>query len=229
MLSRSPWSGVRRPQSSLFCSQEACHHHCSATGPLERGRDPGNFLAHSSCQSCLVTQTGLQAWEGPVPADSAWDSGTGAWQGFSTPGDWRGFPEEPQDVIWGLGSCPLPSHSPSCVHGTPPLQFTKCVHRHYHIAPKRPLKTTINLSLWLQSPPAACFLISEQRASGLKACQSRTSRGRRGSTWAGDRWRVAGPAGALRDGGASPEAPSCRGENCCLDPDVSWEGTASGA
>lgn len=148
---------------------------------------PGNFLARGSLQSCLATDRPAGPGR-PVPARAARDCHPGAQQGFSTPGGWRGFPGEP---------LPLPSHSPSRGHGTPPLQFTKCVHRHYHIAPKRPLKPTINLSLWLRSPPAACFLISEQRASGLRACQSRASRGRGGSTWAGGRWRVAGPAGAL--------------------------------
>lgn len=53
------------------------------------------------------------------------DSCAALQQDFSTPQDWRGFPAKPQDVIWGLGSRPLPIPSPSHVHGTPPLQFTE--------------------------------------------------------------------------------------------------------
>lgn len=58
----------------LTCSAARKHHcRCSVTGPLGRGRNPGNFLAHSFFQRCLVTQMGLQPQEGPVPADAAWD------------------------------------------------------------------------------------------------------------------------------------------------------------
>lgn len=69
------------------------------------------------------------------PCSSRCSPGLPLWSpaGLLRPQDWRGFPAEPQDVIWGLGSHPLPSRSPSYVRGTPPLQFTKCVHRHYHI------------------------------------------------------------------------------------------------
>lgn len=59
-----------------------------------------------------MTQTGLQAWEGPVPADAAWDSGPGAWQGFSTPGDWGGFLEEPGMSSGDWAPAPSPATVP---------------------------------------------------------------------------------------------------------------------
>ena len=109
----------------------------------------------------------------------------------------------------GWATAPSPATVPSRVHSTPPLQFTKCVHRHYHIGPKRPLKTTINLSLWL--PSRAHRLPRGRGASGHRACQGGRQPGQRGFHVGG--WQVVGGGpswGAEERARRKPEGQPCK-------------------